>query len=115
MPSGVLVEDVATAELPFAPIMPTVLGIPEKVVLTPPSTPLPSTEMAWVFDLPGYGRFLVLEHVAERRPTQAEFRELAAQEPGCREIPLGDSDTAGMGPGAGPRIECHMGIQYFVT
>lgn len=102
-----------SADLPFTPISPKDLGTPLRILVTPENVALPSTEIVWVYDQPGGGRILLIEHLADVGPTQAEFDGLAAQPTGCETQSPSAEDATNLGEGAGPRVVCFGGRHYF--
>jgi hypothetical protein len=107
------VADPAYAGLPFTPVSPKGLGSPLRILVTPGDVGVRSAEIVWVYDQPGGSRMLLIEHLADAGPTQAEFEDLAAQPTGCQTQAPSSNDAVNFGEGAGPKIDCFGGRLYF--
>ena len=113
--NGVEIGSVADAKLQFSPDVPDGLGPAERLVVTPGNESDLGREIGWVYDDPDYGRFVVLERVADGPLTEAEHESLAAASPGCRTLPATEEDEEKFGKGAGPTIECNYGDASLVS
>jgi hypothetical protein len=110
---GQEIADAGSAGLPFSPVAPENLGPPLRILVTPDDVPVGSAEIVWVYDHPEFGRLLLIEHLTDAAPTQAQYEQLAAQEPGCETSSPSADDVAQLGEGAGPKIVCYGGTHYF--
>jgi hypothetical protein len=109
---GTVITDAAAADVAFAPLVPQGLGDSILIQETPAdSTDGPLRELAFVYDDPSIGQFVIFEHLAEGKATLAEWNDLAAVQPGCMTSSPADSAFGS----SGPRIECHFGDRSVVT
>ena len=116
LPGGVLIADPAQASLAFAPDVPTGLGAAEGIFATAGDyESVALHEIAWVYNDPAYGRFVVIERVAESQAWQTEIANLVAETPGCVTVPADQQTEKDFGAGAEPAIECHLGNRSVVT
>lgn len=115
--AGVPVEKASEARVAFLPEKPSdALGSPELILTTDPQyAQVAVRQIAWTYDHPKYGRFIVWERVTDEEAALAEWREMAAETPGCTTIPPDDQTEQDFGVGAGPAIHCVMGERSFVT
>lgn len=94
---GTEITDLAEAELPYAPMAPSGLGKPLRVVVTAGGEPA-LRQIAWIYDHPDYGRFYVLEELATT--TEDVLLEPAMGDRGC---------TLTAHPEGGYDMSCRLG------
>jgi hypothetical protein len=96
---GTEVTDIATARLPFRPVVPDRLGPPAHVYVSiPPEGEDPrSAEVAWVFELPQVGRLVLLEIPDDVTEQGLRAEASPVPSPGCTasevEAPSGERAT----------------------
>ena len=97
--NAVEITAVAAAALPYAINEPDGLGAAKRVLTSDPAAePEAFREIAWVYDHPVFGRFIVRERAVNLTGAQASIEELLGAKPGC------------VSPGEGGAIEdCHYG------
>jgi hypothetical protein len=97
--ASVEIADVAEANLPFEADVPGEdLGQPVRIVTSDPSEPSVAREIAWVYDDPTYGRFIVRERAVNLSGAQKSISDLLGASPGC--LSTGEN---------GATVECHYG------
>jgi hypothetical protein len=95
---GVAVESLDAEGLVFTPHAPAALGAPLRVVVTEETTVEgPYREVAWVYDDPAYGPFVVVERIVNESGATAEIQELSTHTPGCSPTPVSEEE---LGEGA---------------
>jgi hypothetical protein len=117
LPGSVPVAGVDAARLPFGPNVPDGLGTPVRVVASDPAEYSGvDRAIAWVFDHPTYGLFVIQERIVPRAAVEAEWDELVGEAPGCRSVPATPEVQEGFGLDEGAAIEeCSYGNRSFVT
>jgi hypothetical protein len=110
--NGVAIDDPLEAGLVFIPDVPDDLGLALRILVTPEdAAPAPYREIAWVYEHPQYGRFVIKERIASGTGVLAEIAELASHTPGC--VPLSPVPS-GLGEGAYGEV-CHHGERSLIT
>lgn len=108
---AVSVSNPEQAGLVFVPDEPDQLPDPIRILVSEEHRgPAALREIAWVFNVPEYGRFVIFQRIAEESAVLDEMRELVSQMPGCQRSPA----PGEFGPGAVTE-DCTFGNRSAVT
>ncbi len=116
LPGSIPIDDPATAGLAFVPHVPQDLGSPVRIFADDPSDYPPGQRaIAWLFEHPAYGLFVIQERVVPSGAVQREWEEMSAQEAGCHVVPAPPELAEGIGDKDATIHKCNYGTRSLLT